>query len=407
LRLFAACLVFLALPGLAEELGKAGGDPPKQVAILEALPARLSGADRTTREEAAKTLLTVVADPDRIHLHAAAMAPLVATELPRAVGAVVVRAYDRNATPLRAAARKALAEEGDAAVTAELMRFLALDSSPRARAWLALFLGRRGDPAAGTALVRLLADRSLLVRSAAAEALTRIWRRCHGYDREAWAKAIRVPPKKEPPEDGTPSSDPGATVTEPAPAPDPGAEIGKLVPRFYGVPLDCPLVVVVLDFSGSIRGEGAREVRRRLRSALDLLPTTRRFTVVAFDERLYTFGSPPRAAIPDAKLELAEFLADLPPGRRTELLLPIRSGLAFAAKYGEGGAQVLIVSDGTPTRPGPPLDAVVSEVERNRGKAIRVDAAVYGGRKVGLFGWLTKETGGRVVELPAVTRGPR
>ena len=68
----------------------------------------------------------------------------------------------------------------------------------------------------------------------------------------------------------------------------------------------------------------------------------------------------------------------------------------------EDGAQVLVVSDGQPTSAGPTLDAIVAQVKALKAMDVRVDAAIYGGRKVGLFSWLANETKGRVVTLPAL-----
>jgi len=398
-----ALLLVLLLPGLADDFRRElnAADPPGRVKLLENLPRRLAEEKPAARKAVATVLLKLLADSDRARLHAACLSPLVATEAQEAIGAVVVRAYAPGATPLRAAARHALATAGGPAVTHELARQMGLDASARARAWLALFLGRRGDARAGPALVRALADPDRMVRGAAAEALTRIWRKCRGFEAGAWKRAIEAPPPPVPdPNAPVTPSKPGETVTKPAPPPDPDEAVAKLAPVFFGVKLDRPLVVIVLDFSGSIRGEAARGVRGALREALDLLPTTRRVTVLAFDDRLFTFGKVPAAMDPDAKLRLRDFLSDLPPGKRTELLVPIRSGLAFAAKHGPDGAQVLIVSDGQPTSAGPTLDAIVSQVKALAGRDVRVDAAVYGGRKVGLFSWLATETKGRVVKLP-------
>ena len=181
----------------------------------------------------------------------------------------------------------------------------------------------------------------------------------------------------------------------------PLAEVGRLVPEFYGIPLDREVIVVVLDFSGSVRGPGGDLVLQRLGKSLSLLPSTRRFTVLAFDERMLHLADEPLPALPDLKISLLEFLKDLPPGQRTELLTPIRTGVAFAAEYGGDGAQVLVISDGAPTKAGPPLDDLLDRLgEIPRGR-VRIDVAVHGGREVSLFRFLSRSTSGMYVALPA------
>jgi hypothetical protein len=397
-------LVIPLLPGLLNDAKKelAAAEPAKRVEILEALPARIAKAGAAEKEAIAPWLLSILADPDRVRLHAASLEPLVATGTAGGLAAALVRAYDRDPTPIRAAARQALTTVPGGPVTAGLVDQLGRDESPRARAWLALFLGRRDDPRAGPALVKALADPSPMVRGAAAEGLTRIFRRANGYDPKKWKPVVARgrPAVKPPPEDPKPSKG-GATVTKPAPPRDPEKEADRLVPEFYGIPLDRRVVIAVLDFSGSVKGEAARRVRSELERSLSLLPSVRRLSVVAFDERMFTFGSEPRPADPDTKTDLSRFLGDLPAGRRTEMLLPIRTGVALAAKYGKDGAQVLIVSDGMPTADGPPVRDLVDRVEALPEGRVRVDCAVYGGRKVGLFSWLTRQTGGTLAKLPA------
>ena len=98
--------------------------------------------------------------------------------------------YSREPSVNRATAREALAKRGGAEVTAALGEYLTVDESPRARALLALLLGRRGDRSAGTVLLGALSDPSPMVRSAAAESLTRLHGECLGFERTAWAGAV-------------------------------------------------------------------------------------------------------------------------------------------------------------------------------------------------------------------------
>jgi hypothetical protein len=73
----------------------------------------------------------------------------------------------------------------------------------------------------------------------------------------------------------------------------------------------------------------------------------------------------------------------------------------MAEEHGERGAQVLQISDGAPTVDGPPLEDLLERAEALESGKVRVDAAVHGGREVGLFRYLTRLTGGRYVALPS------
>jgi VanZ family protein len=408
----AACLLVLPgalLPDLGADVARelAAAKPADRVAVLEKLPARMAERPAAERAALAPLLVRLLRDRERVHLHAALMRPLVMTATEAGVREVLVRAYEREATPLRASARAALTEEGGEDVTKVVPAFLRRDRSPRARAILAGILGRRGDRAATGVLLAALRDPAPMVRVAAAEALTRIHGRCGGYDPDGWTEIVArkpiagLPPAPEPPPRRP--KKPGDVVTVPAPPreTDVEAEVGRLVPDFFGVPLDRPVVVAVLDFSASVRGPGGDRVRRLLGRSLSLLPSIRKFTVLAFDERLLHLRPAPEPALPDLKEELVRFLDRLPPGQRTELLMPLRAGLALAEKHEGAGAQVLLVSDGAPTVPGPPLEELLERAEALLGKNVRVDAAVHGGREVGLFRYLTRLTGGRYVALPS------
>ena len=116
--------------------------------------------------------------------------------------------------------------------------------------------------------------------------------------------------------------------------------------------------------------------------------------------RILPLASRPLTAGPALKERLGLFLEKLPPGQRTELLLPVRTGLAMVEKHADQGSQLLIISDGAPTVSGSTLDDIIDRVERLTGREVRVDAAVYGGREVGLFRFMTHRTGGRSVSIP-------
>jgi len=402
-------LLLLALSGglagdAAAELKAAG--PGGRVAVLSGLAARVEAAPAKERTAVAPLLLRILADPARANLHPFTLDPLVATGADAALKAALTRYYDRDAGPVRVAAKRALETRGGRVATEILAAQLGRDRSPRARALVALLLGARAKAGwsrkASKALVTALRDPSFAVRGAAAEALTRAYAECRGYEPEAWRPLIGAPPRAarsgEEPED--PAGAPGEVVTRPA-VRDAEAEVRKLAPEFYGIPLDRSVTVVVLDFSRSVRGPGGEAVKRRLERSLLLLPSVRRFTVLAFDDRLLTLANRAELASPDFKEKLVTFLDKLPAGKRTELLMPLRTAIALAELSDGKGGQVLIVSDGAPTVAGPPLDDLLARAEGLREKGVRVDAAVHGGREVGLFRFLTRLTGGSYVGLPA------
>jgi uncharacterized protein with von Willebrand factor type A (vWA) domain len=180
--------------------------------------------------------------------------------------------------------------------------------------------------------------------------------------------------------------------------PGPDALLGELNPEFHGIPLDRPVVVAVLDFSASVRGAAGERVREDLRRALSLLPSGRRFTLLAFDDRMLALRPEATPADPDLKEALADFLRDLPRGGRTEMLMPLRTALAMG--LAAESAQVLVVSDGAPTAEGPPIQDLLAEIA-DGAPGLRVDVAVHGGRRVGLLAWLTRATGGAYVALPS------
>jgi hypothetical protein len=407
-RALVLLLALLPPADLVTDLKKdlAAADPAARIAALDALAPKLADAPAAERKAAARLLLRILADDDEERLHPACLGPLVATAEAGAVRAVLARFYSREPTILKAVAAEALAGQGGAAVTEILADFLRQDRSPRARAHLALLLGRRGDRSAGAVLVEALSDPEPMVRSAAAESLTRLHGECLGFDPAAWKEAVKRGlrgPRADPGPGPKVARGPlGETVTA-SPAPrDPEVEVGRLEPQFFGIALDRPVVVVVLDFSGSVRRRGGEAVKAHLGKALGLLPTTTRFTVLAFDERILPLVSEPSPADPDLKEELASFLDDLPPGQRTELLLPVRTGLELARKNaGKEGAQVLIVSDGAPTVDGPPLRDLIDRARGLPDAGVRVDVAVHGGGEVSLFRYLVKLTGGKYVALPS------
>ena len=73
----------------------------------------------------------------------------------------------------------------------------------------------------------------------------------------------------------------------------------------------------------------------------------------------------------------------------------------MAEEHTAEGAQLLIISDGAPTVAGPPLNDLIRRARELEGGSVRIDAAVHGGRQVGLFQYLTRLTGGQYVALPS------
>jgi hypothetical protein len=397
----AILLAVLWLPALADDVRRelAEGDAAAQVRVLSGLPDRMAGRPAAERRDLAPLLRGILRDPDRARLHPSVLAPLTATGTGEGVAEVLRLVFAREETALREAARCALVLDRGPETSGLLAAALRADRSGRARAIVALLIGARGTlgaPAAPT-LVSALKDPEPMVRGAAAEALTRIYRECRGFDPAAWRERVEAGP---PPAEGavaTPA-EPGEGPPTLAGPPSAGKALADLNPRLFDIPLDRPVVVAVLDFSRSMRGPEGDGARAALIVALSLLPSDRVFTLIAFDERLLTLSSAPEAARPDLKERLADFVRRLPTGRLTELLTPLRTAVELArAGAGEGGAQVIVLSDGQPTVDGPSLDDFLERAEGLRESKVRVDAVLLGGRGAGLLRYLAAETGGRCV----------
>lgn len=401
--------LFLSFPAeIASELRKAS--PVEQLEILSELPERMMGKSARDRAGIAPMLLALLNDEEKERLHPSLLTPLLRTETGGGCAAVLRLAYARESGFLRDLARTSLARDTSAFTTGALVKNLARDRSPRARAWILLLLGSRGKHSAGAcgAICDALRDSSPMVRGAAVEALVRIRGESLGYDAAAWKARVDEDPlgplsraavPAAPPEKPAGDGEEPVTQASPAKPPEPGRLLSLLAPRYFGIPLDRGMVVVVLDFSGSVRGAGGKEAQAELIRCLSLLPSDRAFTVVAFDERILRLTSKPESAVPDHKEALVEFLKRLPPGKRTELLLPLHLGVALAGEAEGGDAQVLVVSDGAPTAGGPPLRETVDRMLRALGSGVRFDAAVLGG-DVSLFRYLAGESGGRTVVIP-------
>ncbi|MCU0724793.1 MAG: VWA domain-containing protein [Planctomycetes bacterium] len=393
-------LAVLLFPSLSEDVRKelSGVDAAAQVRILEDLPARMAEQPESERRALAPLLRGILRDPGRVRLHPSTLAPLVATGTVEGVRDVLGLVLGREETALRESARSALVRDRGTATSGHLAALLGADRSARARAIIALLLGERGELAVPAAeiLVTALSDPEPMVRGAAAEALTRIYRECRGFDPAAWRERVRAGP----PSGGggeTPAAGAGVappTVAGPA---SPERALSDLNPQLFGIPLDRPVVVAVLDFSRSMRGSEGDAARAALVTALSLLPSGRRFTLLAFDERLLVLSPTPEAAGADLKERLLDFVKRLPPGRRTELLSPLRTAIELArVGAGMGGSQVIVLSDGQPTLDGPPLDDLLDRAEGLREAGVRIDAVLLGGREAGLLRYLASATGGRI-----------
>ncbi len=129
-------------------------------------------------------------------------------------------------------------------------------------------------------------------------------------------------------------------------------------------------VVLVLDVSGSMKGEKIRQAQDALIYILDQLQPDDRFNVVAFSTgvRSYAQGMQPAAQAADAK----EWVRSLRAVGGTDINRALLEALASLPTEGERPAIVIFLTDGLPTEGVTEEERIVANVTQAAGKHVRL-----------------------------------
>jgi Ca-activated chloride channel family protein len=154
-------------------------------------------------------------------------------------------------------------------------------------------------------------------------------------------------------------------------------------------------VVLLLDRSGSMQGWKMVAARRAAARIIDTLGDADRFTVLAFDHTVDSIETLPAglvAATDRHRFRAVEHLAGMQARGGTELLAPLRLGLAQLAAGGPERDRVLVlVTDGQVGNEDQILREAGGELARVRVHTVGVDRAV----NAGFLGRLAAAGGGR------------
>lgn len=175
--------------------------------------------------------------------------------------------------------------------------------------------------------------------------------------------------------------------------------------RFFGIPVTGRRVAFVLDCSQSMWGEKMESARKELLAAVKGLRPGRRFGVVMFNEKVWTWRETLDPATPARKWALAEALRDPTTRSYTNIHDALERAFAWGGKGrlappdAPGLDEIFLLSDGEPNRgrvKNP--DGIVEAVEGwNVDGTIRLHAVALGDRPADLLRRLAEANGGTFV----------
>jgi hypothetical protein len=265
----------------------------------------------------------------------------------------------------------------------------------------ALALGRRGGRASVPPLLHLLGHEDLAVRTHACEALRRATRVRLPDDRAAWVawwEGERDRPEASPFRPVASSDAPDERYVEAEPEPDPA-------PHYYGIPLPRPgrsHVVFCLDVSQSMWGAAITRARRELARTIRSMPTTCRFEVLAFHERVAAFSGRLAPAHPIVKARALAWAEALETVSYTNVYDALETAFGYAGRGSRASEDpvrldaVFLLSDGAPNRGRFQVPAhVVREVSALSNREIPVHTVGAGDEAFPLLRALAEATGGR------------
>lgn len=107
-------------------------------------------------------------------------------------------------------------------------------------------------------------------------------------------------------------------------------------------------VVLVLDKSGSMRGEKIDQARRAARHVMDQLRGRDRFSLITYDSKVETFHSELSSADKETRLDAAEYIDSMLAGGSTNIDEALGKALHLAGDA-DGPVYVMFMTDGQPT----------------------------------------------------------
>ncbi|MDE0865917.1 MAG: VIT domain-containing protein [Rubripirellula sp.] len=107
-------------------------------------------------------------------------------------------------------------------------------------------------------------------------------------------------------------------------------------------------VILVLDKSGSMRGEKIDQARRAASYVVDKLRSRDRFTLINYDSRVETFRSELSSGDKETRVDASEYIDSMLAGGSTDIDGALARALQFTANA-DGPAYVVFMTDGQPT----------------------------------------------------------
>ena len=234
---------------------------------------------------------------------------------------VILASQDDRDPKVKAQARTEVLSGGADELKA-FTKILANETSAAFKAELLLILRDRRKADAVPIILKELAGKDPIVKSAAAEAMEAISGQAHGYNVNLW-KAWHKRWLANRPKDTGPSVSTGGEVEEPPP------HISRsLNPDFYGLPLTAKDIVFVIDISGSVGSDGFDKAKRQIIEAVALLGSDVHIAALFFSDKVHQWKKGAMVpASPANKEDLALFLRGLEPGNSTDVYSAINAGL--------------------------------------------------------------------------------
>lgn len=264
-------------------------------------------------------------------------------------------------------------------------------------------------PSVPPVLLRHLRHPDVAVRAEARESLVRLTGTDLGVDParwEAWwednGDAFVFPDREgDAPPESRPERGAGPTSDDWEPA------VRPTFARFFGISLRGRDHAFVIDFSQSMWGPRRNEAQAQLIEAVKGLPGRSRFSVILFNEKVWSFNDIPLPASPQAKLDLVTYLPD----QETKSYTNIYDALERAFGLTGVGSQaieapvpldeIVLLSDGVPNR-GKIKDSrrILEAITALNTRSVRLHTVSLGHEQLELLPALAEQNGGRHVHKP-------